>query len=147
MLFRSKAQIFLRSRLEKIYPDITEEETAEIQGRSEEIIAASEKKVTAEREAARKAKGEKEKTESASVDSRLTPEEREMGVLFGRVVIHTGGGDRMVPYKIMPDPDKEGQFVLAKHDKELNRLVPMMRGGKKRYVEKNKQGIWEVSMG
>ncbi len=144
---REKAQIFLRSRLEKIYPDITEEETAEIQGRSEEIIAASEKKVTAEREAARKAKGEKEKTESASVDSRLTPEEREMGVLFGRVVIHTGGGDRMVPYKIMPDPDKEGQFVLAKHDKELNRLVPMMRGGKKRYVEKNKQGIWEVSMG
>ncbi len=144
---REKAQTFLRSRLEKLYPDITAEETAEIQERSEEIIAASEKKVTAEREAARKAKAAVEKAEAGTVDSRLTAEEREMGVQFGRVIIHTGAGDRMVPYKIMPDPEKEGQFVLAKQDKELNRLVPMMRGGKKRYVEKNKQGVWEVSTG
>ncbi len=143
---RDRAQKFLRSRLEKLYPDITAEETAEIQGRSEEIIAASEKKVAAERAEA-KAKAATGKGEAEVVDARLTPEERELGVQLGRVIIHTGAGDRIMPYKIMPDPDDAEQFVLAKKDEELERIVPMLRGGKKRYVEKNRQGLWEVRSG
>ena len=70
-----------------------------------------------------------------------------MGVQFGRVSIRTGAGDRMIPYKIMPDPDDTSLFVLAKRDKELDTLVPVMRRGKKRYVEKNKEGVWELIVG
>ena len=146
---REKAQEFLRNRLQKLYPDITEEESAEIQQRGEEMIAAAEKKVLAEREAERKDKagqgGETETTDSA--DERLSDEEKEMGVIFARVSIRTGAGDRMIPYKIMPDPDDASQFVLAKRDKELDQLVPVMRRGKKRYVEKNKESVWELKVG
>jgi hypothetical protein len=147
---REKAQEFLRNRLQKLYPDITEEESAEIQERGAEMIAAAEKKVLAEREAERKEKAEKGGGETETtdvVDERLSDDEKEMGVQFGRVSIRTGAGDRMIPYKIMPDPDDTSLFVLAKRDKELDTLVPVMRRGKKRYVEKNKEGVWELIVG
>ena len=142
---RERAQQFLRSRLEKLYPDITAEETAEIKQRSEDMIAASEKRVVAERLAVRAAQQEKSTAEEP--DSRLSEEERKLGVQLARVLIHTGGGDRMMPYKIMPDPDDPEQFLLARNDSELNTIVPMLRGGKKRFVEKNRQGVWELRSG
>ncbi|MEE2727062.1 MAG: hypothetical protein VX792_08290 [Candidatus Latescibacterota bacterium] len=142
---RERAQQFLRFRLEKLYPDITAEETAEIKQRSEDMIAASEKRAVAERLAARAARQKKSAPEES--DSRLSEEERKLGVLLARVLIRTGGGDRMMPYKIMPDPDDPGQFLLARKDSELNTIVPMMRGGKKRFVEKNRQGVWELRSG
>jgi len=147
---REKAQEFLRNRLQKLYPDITEEESAEIQECGEEMIAAAEKKVLAEREAEHKEKAEKggsETVETAEADERLSAEEKELGVQFGRVSIRVGGGDRLVPYRIMPDPDDSTQFVLAKRDKELEKLVPVMRRGKKRIVEKNREGVWELVAG
>ena len=86
---RERAQQFLRSRLEKLYPDITAEETAEIKQRSEDMIAASEKRVVAERLAARGA--QQKKSTSEEPDSRLSEEERKLGVKLVRVLIHTGG--------------------------------------------------------
>ncbi len=147
---REKAQEFLRNRLQKLYPDITEEETAEIQARSEEIIAAAEQKVMAERAEEAKAKAEQGGGESGDgerEDERLSDEEKELGVQFGRVSIRAGGVSRLVPYRIMPDPDDHSKLVLAKRDRELDKLVPVMRRGKKRYVEKNREGIWELTGG
>ncbi len=147
---REKAQEFLRNRLQKLYPDITEEETAEIQGLGEQMIAAAEKKVLAEREAERLEKAKKgggEELATEAVDEHLSDDEKKMGVIFARVSIRTAAGARMIPYKIMPDPDDSSQFVLAKRDQELEQLVPVMRRGKKRYVEKNREGVWELSAG
>jgi hypothetical protein len=147
---REKAQEFLRTRLQKLYPDITAEESADIQERSEEMIAAAEKKVLAEREAERSEKGEQAVVETVgetAADEGLSDEEKEMGVQFGRVSIRVGGGDRLIPYRIIPNPNDSSQFVLAKRDKDLDQLVPVMRRGKKRIVEKNREGVWELTTG
>ena len=85
---RERAQQFLRSRLEKLYPDITAEETAEIKQRSDDIIAASEKRVVAERLAAR---GHSRKEHFRGADSRLNEEERKLGVKLVRVKPYTLG--------------------------------------------------------
>lgn len=56
---RQRAQEFLRSRLKSLYPDMSREETAELQRRGEEIVQRVEEKVLAEC-AARKAAQPKE---------------------------------------------------------------------------------------
>ena len=82
-----------------------------------------------------------------AADEGLSDEEKEMGVQFGRVSIRVGGGDRLIPYRIIPNPNDSSQFVLAKRDKDLDQLVPVMRRGKKRIVEKNREGVWELTTG
>jgi hypothetical protein len=147
---REKAQNFLRTRLQKLYPDITDEEAAEIQEHSSEIIEACEQKVMAERaeqakEAGKSGGGEGE--EGGNADERLSEDEAKKGVLLGRVAMRIGGSTKLVPYKVMPDPDEEGQWILVKRDRETDELVPVMRRGKKRIVEKNREGVWEVQGG
>jgi len=144
---REKAQDFLRTRLQKLYPDITEEEAAEIQEHGGEIIAACEQKVLAEQaERAKEAKeaGGGEEVESEGGDEQLSEDEVEMGVQMGRVGMRIGGGMKLVPYKVMPDPEEPDKWVLVKRDRETGELMPVMRRGNKRFVEKNREGIWEV---
>lgn len=133
--------------MQKLYPDITDEEAAEIQEHSDEIVAACEQKVLAER--AKQAKearevGSGEEIESEGVDEQLREDEVEKGIQMGRVEMRIGGGMKLVPYKVMPDPEEPGKWVLVKRDRETDALMPVMRRGNKRFVEKNREGIWEV---
>ena len=63
---------------------------------------------------------------------------------IGRVVVRAGGGTRLIPYKIMPDSDDPVKFILTKRDPDSGELVPVLRRGVKRYVEKNREGVWEI---
>jgi uncharacterized protein YdaT len=142
---RQKAQEFLRNRLQHLYPDITDEEVAEIQEHSAEIIEAAEQKVQAERaEKAQKQREKKGAKDEASEDEQLAEDEVEQGVKMGRVAMRIGGATTVIPYKIMPVPDEAGKWVLVKRDPDTEELVPVKRRGKKRFVERNREGIWEV---
>ena len=55
-----------------------------------------------------------------------------------------GGGMKLGPYKVMPDPGEPDKWLLVKRDRETGELMPDMRRGNKRFVEKNREGIWEV---
>ena len=126
----------------KLYPDLTEEETAEMQQLGAEMIESVEKTVVAERHA------EKEAAESgaaasstASSEGELSEEEAQKGVQIGRVLMRIGGGQRVVPFKIMPDDPTK--FVLVKKDPDSGELLPVRWRGAKRYVVKNREGVWE----
>jgi len=106
--------------LQKLYPDITDEEAAEIQEHGGEEV------------------------ESQGGDEQLSEDEVDMGVQIGRVGMRIGGGMKLVPYKVMPDPGEPDKWVLVKRDHETGELMPVMRRGNKRFVEENREGIWEV---
>ena len=143
---RARAQDFLKTRLRRLYPDLSEEESAAIDQRGEEIIQAVEQKIVAERQEELKARGEqpqeREGLEPAGTD--LSEEEIEKGVQIGRVAIRVAGIQRLIAYKIIPDTEDATRFVLAKKDPDTGELVPVVRRGAKRYVEKNREGIWVV---
>ncbi len=150
---RGKAQEFLRTRLQKLYPDITDEEAAEIHEHSGEIIAACEQKVLTERAASANqvGGGEADDREGAGAEpltdedeDQLSEDEVAKGVILGRVAMRNGGAIKLVPYRVMPDPEENGMWVLVKRDRETGELEPIRRRGKKRYVEKTRDGIWEA---
>ena len=147
---RRKSEEFLKTRLRSLYPDLTEEERVEIDQRGVDIIAAVEQKVVAERKerARRQAQEQGESQEEAGAgDMSLSEEEEKKGIQLGRVALRIAGSERLVPYRIMPDPDEAGKYVMVKKDPESNEMMPIMRRGKKRYVEKNKEGVWELVTG
>jgi hypothetical protein len=150
---RGKAQEFLRTRLQKLYPDITDEEAAEIHEHSGEIIAACEQKVLTERAASANqvGGGEADDREGAGAEpltdedeDQLSEDEVAKGVILGRVAMRIGGAIKLVPYRVMPDPEENGMWVLVKRDRETGELEPIRRRGKKRFVEKTRDGIWEA---
>jgi len=143
---KEKAEVFLLKKLPRLYPDITAEEAVEIQEQSREILAACEQKVFAEKATQAEAEGwDAEGLDGKDGgDERLSAEEIASGVQLGRVVIRAGGGTKLVPYRIMPDPEDKTRWIMVKRDRENDELVPVRRRGKKRYVEKNREGVWEV---
>jgi hypothetical protein len=142
---RSRAQQFLESRILKLYPDLSEEETAEMQQLGAEMIESVEQTVVAERAAASAAAASGAASSSASPagEGELSQEEAKNGVQIGRVLMRVGGGQRVVPFKIMPDEDDPSKFVLVKKDADSGELLPVRRRGAKRYVVKNREGVWE----
>jgi len=139
---REKAQEFLRSRLHSLFPDLNPEETQELQQRGAEMIEAVEQKVLAERKAA--GGGEKTVVSTEGSDDGLSEKEVEQGVQLGRVAMRTPAGVRLRPYKIMPDQEEPGKFILARRDPESGETVPVLRGGRKRQVTRNREGVWEL---
>ena len=120
---------------------------AEIEAHSREIIAACEQKVMAERAEQAKDAGDSGSGEGDGgddVDERLSEDEAKKGVQLGRVAMRIGGSTKLVPYKVMPDPEEQSQWILVKRDRETDELVPIMRRRKKRVVEKNREGVWEL---
>ena len=140
---REKAQEFLRTRLHSLFPDLSPEETEEIQQRGAEIIEAVEKQVLVERAEAAKTREEKEGEGAKKDDDSLSKEEVKNGVQLGRVAVRAGSGTRFVRFKIMPDSGDPSKYFLVRRDPDSGELVPMMRRGVKRYVEKNRNGVWE----
>ena len=149
---RNQAENFLNRRLRRLFPDMSPEETTEIQQRGVEMIDTIEQNILEERrseiEAKRNAQAEKAKpeaTQKADGDDELelTDDEKQRGVQIGRVEMRVAGASRRVPYKVMPDPE-DGRFMIVQRDPDTGELVPQMRRGAKRYVEKDREGIWQL---
>ena len=118
------------------------EETQELQQRGVELIEAVEQKVLAERQAA--GGGEKTVVSTEGSAEGLSEKEVEQGVQLGRVAMRTPAGVRLRPYKIMPDDEEPGKFVLGKRDPDSGETIPALRGGRKRHVTRNREGVWEL---
>ena len=44
----------------------------------------------------------------------------------------------------MPDTEDPSRFVLVQRDPESGEMVAIIRRGNKAYVEKNRDGLWEI---
>jgi len=144
---REKAEEFLRSRLSNLYPDMSREERAEMSHIGEDIIEAVAQKVQGERaEGRQKAEGggAKEGERGEAKEGELNREEIEQGVLIGRVTRRVAGGQRIFRQKIMPDTEDPSRFVLVQRDPESGEMVAIIRRDSKAYVEKNRNGLWEI---
>ena len=144
---REKAQEFLRTRLRHLFPDLDPLETEEIQQRGAELIESVEQQIITQRqESTRLQAGEDGKLVVGTQvdDEQLSEEEVSKGAQLGRVAMRTGAGMRLVPFKVMPDEEEPGKFVLVKRDADSGELVPVLRRGEKRQVTRNREGIWEL---
>ena len=147
---RAQAQEFLRTRLRSLYPDISEEESAEIKRRGDEIIEAAEQRVLQERRekgeaAAAAAGGGEPEATSGEGASTLSEEEVNLGVQIHRVSMRVAGRARQVPLKVMADPDDMSRFYVVQRDPDTGETVPLLRRGAKRYVQRGRDGTWEVA--
>ena len=131
---REKAEEFLRSGLGSLYPDMSREETAEISQIGEQIIEAVAQKVQDER-----AEGQQ-----TAEEGQLNQEEIEQGVLIGRVTRRVAGRQRLFRQKIMADHEDPSRFVLVQREPASGEMIPIIRRGSKAYVEKNRDGLWEI---
>lgn len=143
-LARQRAQEFLRGRLRALYPDVSREEVEELQRRGDEIIQRVELKVLARRAVDRAAAGLGGPGAAGDADG-LSDEDRRRGVQIRRVSVRTAAGVRQVPYKVMPDPDGGERLVIAHRDPESGAMVPAVRRGAKRYIERGRDGNWELA--
>lgn len=146
---RARAQEFLRTRLRGLYPDMSEEESAEIERRGGEIIEAAEQRVLQERRerAATQVKPSagNEALETGADASTLTAEEVALGVQIHRIGMRVAGRVRQVPLKVMPDPDDVSRSVVVQRDPDTGEMVPQLRRGAKRYVQRGRDGSWELA--
>ena len=150
---RSQAENFLNRRLRRLFPDLSAGETSEIKQRGAEMIDEIEHRVLEERQAAVEEKRKKieesvekkaEPAQRGEDDLELTEEERQKGVQIGRVEMRVAGSQRRIPNKIMLDPDDASIFVIGQRDPDSGELIPQMRRGAKRQVERGKDGIWRL---
>ena len=59
--------------------------------------------------------------------------------------MRVAGNQRRIPYKIMPDLEDPTLHVVCQRDPDTGELVPQMKRGAKRIVEKGKDGVWRAS--
>ena len=139
---RKKAVSLLKRQLERLFSEMPSDEKAEIKKRRDATLAALEQKVMDDGSDA------VEQLQQQGADSgdsqELTEDEQQLGVQIGRVEMRVAGKNKRIPQKIMPDPDNPEQFVIAQRDPDTNELVPQMRRGAKRIVEKNRDGTWKT---
>ena len=150
---RHQAENFLERRLRRLFPDISTEETSEIRQRGAQMIDEIEQKIRDERKEeieekrhyGQQQQGARPEASGEGEDEiELTEEERKKGVTIGRVEMRVAGTQRRIPNKIMPDPDDESRFVIAHRDADTGEVSPQMRRGAKRYVERGKDGLWQL---
>lgn len=105
---KRQAKNFVNQRLERLMPNLSNEERREMARRSAAVIKTLEQKFLGSRRAAEK-RAEKRvvppAVEDAEGQQNLTEEERRMGVRVGRVEMRVAGDTRLVIQKLMPDPD------------------------------------------
>ncbi len=151
---RHQAENFLNVRVRRLFPDMSTDEGAEIKLRGAQMIDEIEQKILNERQEAveeqRKNAKEAEKSKpapsgaAAEDDLELSEDEKQLGVVIGRVEMRVAGNQRRIPYKIMPDQDDPTQHVVCQRDPDTGELVPQMKRGAKRIVEKGKDGVWRA---
>jgi hypothetical protein len=125
---RQRAQEFLSSRLKILYPDLSPEDTEELQRRGEEIVQRVEEKVLAERAARKKA--DPPAAESIEEEEEtLSDEEKKRGVQIQRVSVRIAGRIRQIRYRIMQDPEDAEKFFICRKDPDSDEIVPVLRRG------------------
>jgi hypothetical protein len=154
---RHQAESFLNRRLRRLFPDLSVDESNEIKMRGAEMIDTIEQRILSERQQAvdqrrqqveEKTKESKPKATGGGDEEELSEDERKRGVQIARVEMRVGGSMRRIPLKIMPDEEDEaGRFFIAQRDPETQEIVPQMKRGQKRFIEKGKDGIWKESKG
>ena len=152
---RHQAENFLNVRVRRLFPDMSTDEGAEIKLRGAQMIDEIEQKILNERQEAveeqRKKAEEAEKSKPASSgtaaedDLELSEDEKQLGVVIGRVEMRVAGNQRRIPYKIMPDQEDPTRHVVCQRDPDTGELVPQMKRGAKRIVEKGKDGVWRAA--
>jgi hypothetical protein len=146
-LARQRATDFLKGRLRSLFPDMSREETEELQRRGEEMVQRVEDKVLAER-AARKAKQACKTTGGEEGDEEndvLTEEEQCKGVQIQCVSVRIAGRVRQMRYRIMPEKEGSERYVIGRKDPESGEMAPVLRRGKPRYVDRARDGSWELA--
>ena len=144
---RNQAETYINQRLRRLFPDLSTGENNEMKARGEAIIDEVEARVLGDREKEKldrkKEPAKKQVCSSGDVDE-LTEEEKLKGVMIGRVEMRVAGNKKRVPSKIMPDPEDESRMMVATRDSATGELVPQIRRGLKRYVERDREGIWQL---
>lgn len=147
---RHQAENFLNRRLRRLFPDMDSNEAAELKQRSTQMMDQIEVRIREERQSAVEEKRKKVEESAAPKaqaeggdEMELTEEEISKGVQIGRVEMRVAGSTRRIPQKIMPDPDDPERFVMVTRDPDTQELIPAMRRGQKRYVERNREGYWQ----
>lgn len=138
---RQRAQEFLNFRLKTLYPDLSREETEELQRRGEEIVQRVEEKVLAERGAR---KNDRPDADGGETEETLSEDERRLGVQIQRVSVRIAGRIRQIRYRIMPDPEDAEKFFICRKDPDSDEIVPVLRRGVPRYVQRVR-GTWELA--
>ena len=142
---RQRATDFLKGRLRSLYPDLSREETEELQRRGAEIVQRVEDKVLAERAAKKAAQGGAASGEDDDDEDTLTDEDRKLGVQIQRVSVKIAGRVRQIRYRVMPDEKDKERFVIARRDPDSGTMGPVLRRGAPRYVERGRDGSWELA--
>ncbi len=152
---RKQAENFIERRMRRMFPDLSTDEGSEINQRKESMISSIEAKVLAEREGPKEEDDKAPAEEDAGAkstkggggaedDMELTDDEKNLGVQIGRVEVRIAGNQRRIPYKIMPDPEDGSRHIIVKRDRDTGELMPELRRGAKRVVERGKDGVWKT---
>ena len=141
---RQRATDFMRGRLRSLYPDMSREETEELQRRGAELVQKVEDKVLAERAARSKQQAGGDGEEEDDEDT-LSDEDRALGVQIQRVSVRIAGRVRQIRYRIMPDPKDADRFVIGRRDPDSGTMVPVLRRGAPRVVERGRDGSWTLA--
>jgi len=143
-----KAQEFIKRRdgVRKLFGDISQEERATIQQRG--MVQAAEEKMATQPQKQSLLAG-RPKAPAANPESEddltLSSEEIRQGAVIGRVEMRVPNGYRTVRHRIILDPDSPNHFVISQRDNETGELVPLLRNGVKRRVNKERNGLWRLS--
>jgi len=146
---RKQAENFLKRRLRRMFRDLTADEKQTIESKGDEMIAAVERKILSEREAAAAEQAAAQPRDAGNGregdDEDLTDDEVRKGAQIGRVEVRVAGQMRRIPQKIMFNPDDESQYVVARRNPDSGELEPVLRRGAKRIVERDRDGIWHIA--
>ena len=74
----------------------------------------------------------------------LVDDERKKGVQIVRVAVKIAGRERQMRYRIMPDPKDDEKCYICRKEPESEEMVPVVHRGAPRYVERSRDGSWEL---
>ncbi|HIL11293.1 MAG TPA: hypothetical protein EYG11_21590 [Candidatus Latescibacteria bacterium] len=129
----AKLERFLKRRLHYLHPGLTRYEIEAAERHIDKILSA--------RPAVLEIVGEAQK----GISIQLDPDEVERGVQIARVAMRVAGRTRYVPYKIMPEETAPGKYIIVRRDPTSGVVVPALKSGICRYVERDSNGFWKLA--
>ena len=124
---------FLKRRLHYLHPDLTRYEIEAVERHIDKLL----QNATTVLEIVHSEQGDAELP--------LDPIEIEHGVQVARVSMRVAGRTRYVPYKIMPEKTTPGKYVIVRRDPASGEVVPALKRGSCRYVERDHDGFWKLA--
>lgn len=122
---------FLKRRLHYLHPDLTRYEIKAAERHIDKILSA------------RPAVLEIVSETQNEISIQLDLDEIERGVQIARVAMRVAGRTRYVPYKIMPTETTPGKHIIVRRDPASGAVVPALKRGICRYVERDGNGFWK----